>query len=42
MRLTQVDLDGRTNVVTFSDRLDVRRGEFNPVSNPAPSLTAEA
>ena len=42
MRFTQVDLDGRTNVVTFSDRFGVRRGVFEPASKPAPSPTAEA
>lgn len=26
LRFTQIDRDGRTNVVTFSDRLAVRRG----------------
>lgn len=42
MRFTQIDLDGRTNVVTFSDRFDVRSGVFNAASNSAPSPTAEA
>lgn len=30
LRFTQVDRDGRTNVVTFSDRLAVRRELSNP------------
>ncbi len=29
MRFTQVDREGRTNVVTFSDRLAARRGGFD-------------
>lgn len=41
MPFTQVELDGRTNVVTFSDRFDVRCGGLNAVSDPAPSPTAE-
>lgn len=42
LRFTQVDPDGRTNVVTFSDRFDIRRGLFEPASKSGPSPTAEA
>lgn len=42
LRFTQIDRDGRTNVVTFSDRFGVRRGVFDVAQEPAPSPTAEA
>ncbi|HKX77585.1 MAG TPA: hypothetical protein VJM34_03595 [Novosphingobium sp.] len=42
LRFTQVDREGRTNVITFSDRFGVRRGVFDAAQEPAPSPTAEA
>lgn len=42
LRFTQVGPDGRANVVTFSDRFDVRRSAFEPASMTGSSPTAEA
>jgi len=42
LRFTQVDRDGHTNVVTFSDRFGVRRGMIDVAHEPVPSPTAEA
>jgi len=42
LRFTQVDRDGHTNVVTFSDRFGVRRGVFDAAPEPARAPTAEA
>lgn len=42
LRFTQVDRDGRTNVVTFSDRLAVRRGVFDAAPADTEGLRAEA
>ena len=42
LRFTQLDHEGRTNVVTFSDRFGVRRGMFDAAQKPVPSLIAEA
>ena len=42
LRFTQVDRDGRTNVVTFSDRLAVRRGGFDAPSPSTQGMRAEA
>jgi acyl CoA:acetate/3-ketoacid CoA transferase len=41
LRFTQVDREGRTNVVTFSDRFDVRRGGFDVTARPTQPLKAE-
>ncbi|MGE4302728.1 MAG: hypothetical protein AB7E24_01700 [Novosphingobium sp.] len=41
LRFTQVDREGRTNVVTFSDRFDVRRGVFDVTAQPTSPLTVE-
>jgi len=40
LRFTQIDRDGRTNVVIFSDRFGVRRGVFDTAQELAPSATA--
>lgn len=42
LRFTQVDHEGRTNVVAFSDRFDVRRGVFDVAENAVPLSIAEA
>ncbi len=42
LRFTQIDRDGQTNVVTFSDRFGVRRGAFDVAQKTARSLTTEA
>ena len=42
LRFTQVDADGRTNVVTFSDRLAVRRGVFDAAPAGTGRLRVEA
>ncbi|SMC35379.1 hypothetical protein [Novosphingobium sp. B1] len=42
LRFTQIDRDGRTNVVTFSDRLAVRRGVFDAAPAGTEGLRAEA
>lgn len=42
LRFTQIDRDGRTNVVTFSDRFGVRHGVFDAVQESLPSPTAAA
>ncbi len=42
LRFTQVDRDGRTNVVAFSDRFCIRRGIFDVAHKPVPSPIAEA
>jgi len=42
LRFTQVDGEGRTNVVTFSDRLAVRRGVSDAPPAGAGDLRAEA
>ena len=39
LRFTQVDREGRINVVTFSDRFDVRRGVFDVAARPTYPLT---
>jgi acyl CoA:acetate/3-ketoacid CoA transferase len=41
LRFTQIDREGRTNVVTFSDRFDVRRGGFDVTARPTQPLKAE-
>ncbi|MCF8710332.1 hypothetical protein [Rhizorhapis sp. SPR117] len=41
LRFTQIDRDGRANVVTFSDRFDIRHGVFDVAARPTSSLTAE-
>ena len=38
LRFTQIDRDGRTNIVTFSDRFGVRRDVFDAARDSAPSL----
>jgi len=40
LRFTQVDHEGHTNVVTFSDRFGVRRGVFDVAEQPAPTAAA--
>jgi hypothetical protein len=40
LRFTQIDHEGRTHVVTFSDRFDVRRGVFDVAEQPAPTAAA--
>jgi hypothetical protein len=42
LRFTQIDRDGRTNVVTFSDRLEVHRDVFSTVTPVAAPLAGEA
>ena len=41
LRFTQIDREGRTNVVSFSDRFNVRRGVFDVRTRPTSPLTAE-
>lgn len=41
LRFTQVDREGRTNVVTFSDRFDVRRDGFYVAARPIQPLKVE-
>ena len=41
LRFTQIDREGRTNTVSFSDRFDVRRGGFDVTARPIQPLKAE-